>query len=369
MPPKRSTKASTSTSTAPKPTVRNARSRKAVIPESPNLSEESDATAGFPGEESDQEEKAKPAPKRAARKGVKEESVPPVEDEPIKAPKRVAAKGRNTKAASAPEVAPKRRSARVSMAQSTAEDEENPIEGEDDAEEEEAPTVKRPAARKTAARGKKQVIRSESESETEPTVDSQKQEPFSSAVEEEVRDGASENTAPISSKPAMELGGSSSHSRDEQPEIDSSAQDAEDADTTIRLSSSPDLDDTPPASQVPQAIPLPSLAPPPVAPSGPKPRLTIHKIVLINFKSYAGRQEIGPFHKSFSAIVGPNGSGKSNTIDALLFVFGYRASKMRQGKLSELIHNSAGKEGLESCAVEVWFREIVDMVCFPSGIS
>ncbi|KAK4685041.1 structural maintenance of chromosome 4, partial [Tremellales sp. Uapishka_1] len=98
---------------------------------------------------------------------------------------------------------------------------------------------------------------------------------------------------------------------------------------------------------------------PPPAP--PKPRLTIHKIVLINFKSYAGRQEIGPFHKSFSAIVGPNGSGKSNTIDALLFVFGYRASKMRQGKLSELIHNSAGKEGLESCAVEVWFREIVDL--------
>lgn len=30
---------------------------------------------------------------------------------------------------------------------------------------------------------------------------------------------------------------------------------------------------------------------------GPKPRLVIHKIVLVNFKSYAGRQEIGPFHK------------------------------------------------------------------------
>jgi structural maintenance of chromosome 4 len=37
--------------------------------------------------------------------------------------------------------------------------------------------------------------------------------------------------------------------------------------------------------------------------------------------------------QSFSSIVGPNGSGKSNTIDALLFVFGYRASKMRQGKV------------------------------------
>jgi len=116
-----------------------------------------------------------------------------------------------------------------------------------------------------------------------------------------------------------------------------------------------------PLPQIPQAIPLP-MPEMPAGPSKPKPRLTIHKLVLVNFKSYAGRQEIGPFHKSFSAIVGPNGSGKSNTIDALLFVFGYRASKMRQGKLSELIHNSAGKEGLESCSVEVWFREIVDEV-------
>lgn len=138
--------------------------------------------------------------------------------------------------------------------------------------------------------------------------------------------------------------------------------------------------------------------------------------------------------QSFSAIVGPNGSGKSNTIDALLFVFGYRATKMRQGKLSELIHNSGtidpepfgdentplgeqeapaaaageddedeeddegwdegsakkgkkGKKGgakgkgkgkasakksekekederylIQSCTVEVWFREIIDLV-------
>ncbi|KAF9011348.1 RecF/RecN/SMC protein [Cyathus striatus] len=105
-------------------------------------------------------------------------------------------------------------------------------------------------------------------------------------------------------------------------------------------------------SQLPTSIP---------EPSGPKPRLVIHKMVLINFKSYAGRQEIGPFHKSFSAIVGPNGSGKSNTIDALLFVFGYRASKMRQAKVSELIHNSAGYPDLDDCSVEVHFKEIVDL--------
>ncbi|KAG0768410.1 hypothetical protein G6F57_001793 [Rhizopus arrhizus] len=91
-----------------------------------------------------------------------------------------------------------------------------------------------------------------------------------------------------------------------------------------------------------------------------EPRLVMKKMVLNNFKSYAGRQVIGPFHKSFSAIVGPNGSGKSNVIDALLFVFGYRANKMRQGKLSELIHNSAKHPNCQACTVEIHFHEIID---------
>ena len=55
---------------------------------------------------------------------------------------------------------------------------------------------------------------------------------------------------------------------------------------------------------------------------------------------------------------GSNGSGKSNTIDALLFVFGYRSSRMRRGKLSELIHNSARYPDLEECSVEVHFRQL-----------
>ncbi|KAI8647729.1 hypothetical protein BD408DRAFT_334358, partial [Parasitella parasitica] len=59
-------------------------------------------------------------------------------------------------------------------------------------------------------------------------------------------------------------------------------------------------------------------------------------------------------------VVGPNGSGKSNVIDALLFVFGYRANKMRQGKLSELIHNSAKHPNCTHCSVEIHFQEIID---------
>ncbi|EPE05172.1 nuclear condensin complex subunit smc4 [Ophiostoma piceae UAMH 11346] len=105
---------------------------------------------------------------------------------------------------------------------------------------------------------------------------------------------------------------------------------------------------------------------PPVEPDVPKARTVITYLILNNFKSYAGRQEVGPFHSSFSSVVGPNGSGKSNVIDSLLFVFGFRASKMRQGKLSALIHNSAQYPNLDHCEVAVHFREVMDL---PGGGS
>ncbi|KAK9464481.1 RecF/RecN/SMC [Lipomyces arxii] len=100
-----------------------------------------------------------------------------------------------------------------------------------------------------------------------------------------------------------------------------------------------------------QVMPEPELA---------KQRLVITNLILTNFKSYAGRQEIGPFHSSFSAVVGPNGSGKSNVIDSLLFVFGFRASKMRQAKISALIHNSIQHPDLQFCSVEVHFQDVID---------
>ncbi|XP_071579415.1 structural maintenance of chromosomes protein 4 [Temnothorax nylanderi] len=89
-------------------------------------------------------------------------------------------------------------------------------------------------------------------------------------------------------------------------------------------------------------------------------RLMITKIVNENFKSYAGTHVIGPFQKSFSAIVGPNGSGKSNVIDSMLFVFGYRASKIRSKKISVLIHNSSEHPKLNSCTVSIHFQRIID---------
>jgi len=52
------------------------------------------------------------------------------------------------------------------------------------------------------------------------------------------------------------------------------------------------LDDLPTSPSKAKRVP-----PPLEEPQGPRPRLVIHKLVLVNFKSYAGCQEIGPFHK------------------------------------------------------------------------
>lgn len=58
-----------------------------------------------------------------------------------------------------------------------------------------------------------------------------------------------------------------------------------------------------------------------------------------NFKSYRGKQDIGPF-RSFTAVVGPNGSGKSNLMDAISFVLGVRTNQLR-GSLKELLYSNS----------------------------
>uniref|UniRef100_A0A914Z3Q4 Structural maintenance of chromosomes protein n=1 Tax=Panagrolaimus superbus TaxID=310955 RepID=A0A914Z3Q4_9BILA len=86
-----------------------------------------------------------------------------------------------------------------------------------------------------------------------------------------------------------------------------------------------------------------------------KQRLMIEKMVVENFKSYYGKQVVGPFHPHFSAIVGANGSGKSNIIDALMFVFGTNAAKIRSTNLKALIHKSAAHQNLNHCSVTIFF--------------
>eukprot|EP00906_Rhabdomonas_costata_P005282 RCo007940 len=98
----------------------------------------------------------------------------------------------------------------------------------------------------------------------------------------------------------------------------------------------------------------------PEASGASQARLMIMEMQLENFKSYAGVQQIGPFHKFFTSIVGPNGSGKSNVIDALLFVFGFKASRIRLKKISELVHTSAKHPNITQARVTVVFADILD---------
>lgn len=66
-----------------------------------------------------------------------------------------------------------------------------------------------------------------------------------------------------------------------------------------------------------------------------------------NFKSYRGKQVIGPF-RSFNSIIGPNGSGKSNLMDAISFVLGVKSSQMRSTHLKDLIfrgHTNSNFDG------------------------
>ncbi|GAA5897594.1 hypothetical protein JCM6882_003527 [Rhodosporidiobolus microsporus] len=68
----------------------------------------------------------------------------------------------------------------------------------------------------------------------------------------------------------------------------------------------------------------------------------LDRLELYNFKSYRGRQTIGPFH-SFTAVIGPNGAGKSNLMDAISFVLGVRSASLRSTALKDLIYRSGRK--------------------------
>ena len=89
------------------------------------------------------------------------------------------------------------------------------------------------------------------------------------------------------------------------------------------------------------------------------PNLKLHKLILENFKSFQGRNEIGYF-QDFSVVLGPNGSGKSNIIDALSFVFGLNAQQMRTRNLKELIYHphksNSSLNKAQNCSVEIIFK-------------
>ena len=65
---------------------------------------------------------------------------------------------------------------------------------------------------------------------------------------------------------------------------------------------------------------------------------------LDNFKSYAGKQIVGPFD-DFTCIIGPNGAGKSNMMDAISFVLGVQSRHLRSSHLKELIFKKDEESG------------------------
>ncbi|KAM9673787.1 structural maintenance of chromosomes protein 1B isoform 2-T2 [Trichechus inunguis] len=80
-------------------------------------------------------------------------------------------------------------------------------------------------------------------------------------------------------------------------------------------------------------------------------------LLVENFKSWRGRQLIGPF-KRFTCIIGPNGSGKSNVMDALSFVMGEKIANLRVKKIQELIHGAhIGKPISSFASVKIVYVE------------
>ena len=77
---------------------------------------------------------------------------------------------------------------------------------------------------------------------------------------------------------------------------------------------------------------------------------------MVNFKSYLGEHVLGPFDSHFNCVIGPNGNGKSNIIDAVLFVFGFKSTKLRQDSLASLIHRSAFAQP-DKASVSVIFND------------
>ncbi|XP_054438566.1 structural maintenance of chromosomes protein 1B isoform X2 [Pteronotus mesoamericanus] len=80
-------------------------------------------------------------------------------------------------------------------------------------------------------------------------------------------------------------------------------------------------------------------------------------LLVENFKSWRGRQVIGPFRR-FTCIIGPNGSGKSNVMDALSFVMAEKTVNLRVKHIQELIHGAhVGKPVSSSASVKIVYVE------------
>ncbi|XP_034443413.1 structural maintenance of chromosomes protein 1B isoform X1 [Hippoglossus hippoglossus] len=83
----------------------------------------------------------------------------------------------------------------------------------------------------------------------------------------------------------------------------------------------------------------------------------LKQIDIENFKSWRGKQVIGPFMR-FNCIIGTNGSGKSNVMDALSFAIGERAALLRVKHLGDLVHGAhIGQPVSNTARVSIRYRD------------
>ncbi len=75
-------------------------------------------------------------------------------------------------------------------------------------------------------------------------------------------------------------------------------------------------------------------------------KAAVDGIHMVNFKSF--RRATIPLPTGLVAITGPNGSGKSNILDAIAFVMGWRARRLRASKIENLVRkgSNAAQVGL-----------------------
>ncbi len=314
MPPRRTTRSSLASveSPAPAPTrARPTRSRKAVSP-SPEpilddsivsddvIDDEEDSILGDKSvnvEEEDEDEEdvstkgklsRKGGSSKVARVGASSENVPVVAARKA---------GTKAKANTTPVDEPsRRRSARLSMSSS--------VSGVSDDFDDPPPraTKSRIPAKKGATTTKKKVVVSDDDEEEEEDADNsglgpepaiansaQRPLPTPSLSGDSATDEDDEEMAlPSGQKASM----SNNEDEDEAGDITVRMED-DDASTVATPVASP----VKPSARVKSESSSQLFVPVVMKPQGPKPRLTIHKLVLVNFKSYQGRQEIGPFHK------------------------------------------------------------------------
>jgi len=78
----------------------------------------------------------------------------------------------------------------------------------------------------------------------------------------------------------------------------------------------------------------------------------LDRIEIENFKSYAGRQVVGPL-MDMNAVVGPNGSGKSNLMDMIAFTVGLSSSDLRGKTLKDLVYRNSPDEDISERGASV----------------